>query len=90
MNNTNTQTEASAVKDARTYGQQRDAILNSDCAHNVLKDIIRKLDDCDPADAVNNLECALNLFEFKLQREEERARKLLDSVRAIMNRRINE
>ena len=90
MSNTNTQTDASAVKDVRTYGQQRDAILNSDCAHNVLKDIIRKLDDCDAVDAVNNLECALRLFEVKLEREEERARKLLDSVRVIMNRRINE
>lgn len=90
MNNTNTQTEASAVKDVRTYGQQRDAILNSDCAHNVLKDIIRKLDDCDPVDAVNNLECALNLFEIRVEQEEKRARKLLDGVRAIMNRRINE
>ena len=90
MNSTQTNTDASAVKDARTYGQQRDAILNSDCAHNVLKDIIRKLDDCDAVDAVNNLECALKLFEVKLEREEERARKLLDSVRVIMNRRINE
>jgi len=90
MSNTNTQTDASAVKDASNYWRQRDAILNSDCTHNVLKDIIRKLDDCDPVDAVNNLEFALSLFEVKLTMEEERSRKLIDGVRAIMNRRINE
>jgi hypothetical protein len=90
MSNTNTQTEASAVQDARSYWRQRDAVLNSDSTHNVLKDIIRKLDDCDPVDAVNNLEFALSLFEVKLAMEEERSRKLIDGVRAIMNRRINE
>lgn len=90
MSNTNTQTETSAVKDASNYWRQRDAVLNSDSTHNVLKDIIRKLDDCDPVDAVNNLEFALSLFEVKLTMEEERARKLIDGARAIINRRINE
>jgi hypothetical protein len=90
MSNTHTNTEANAVKDVRSYWRQRDAVLNSDSTHNVLKDIIRKLDDCDPVDAVNNLEFALSLFEVKLAMEEERSRKLIDGVRAIMNRRINE
>lgn len=67
MNNTNTQTEASAVKDARTYAQRKTAILSNPCTHYVLKDIIRKLDDSDIMDALHNLECATKLFEQRLE-----------------------
>jgi hypothetical protein len=67
MNNTNTQTEASAVKDARTYAQRKESILSNPCTHNILKDIVRKLDDSDIMDALHNLECATKLFEQKLE-----------------------
>jgi len=67
MSNTNTQTEGSAVKVARTYAERKNAILSNPCTHNVLKDIIRKLDDSDIMDALHNLECATKLFEQRLE-----------------------
>jgi hypothetical protein len=67
MNNTNTQTDASAVKVTRTYAQQRDGILNTPMAHNSLKDIIRRLDNCDVCDAITNLEIALSLFNARFE-----------------------
>jgi len=67
MDNTNKQTEASAVKVSRTYAQRRDAILSNPCTHNVLKDIVRKLNDSDIMDALHNLECATKLFQQRLE-----------------------
>ena len=67
MDNTNKQTEVSAVKVARTYAERKNAILSNPCTHNVLKDIIRKLDDSDIMDALHNLECATKLFEQRLE-----------------------
>jgi len=67
MDNTNKQTEASAVKVTRTYAQKRDAILNNPMARNSLKDIIRRLDDCDVCDAIINLEIALSLFNRRFE-----------------------
>jgi len=67
MNNTNQQTETSAVKVARTYAERKNAILSNPCTHNVLKDIVRKLDDSDIMDALHNLECATKLFEQRLE-----------------------
>jgi hypothetical protein len=67
MSNTITSTEASAVKVTRTYTQRRDAILSNPCTHNVLKDIVRKLDDSDIMDALHNLECATKLFQQRLE-----------------------
>ena len=67
MDNTNKQTDASAVKVSRTYAQRRDAILSNPCTHNVLKDIVRKLDDSDIMDALHNLECATKLFQQRLE-----------------------
>jgi len=67
MSNTLTNTEASAVKVTRTYAQQRDAILNTPMAHNSLKDIIRRLDNCDVCDAITNLEIALSLFNARFE-----------------------
>ena len=67
MNNTNKQTEASAVKVARTYADRKNAILSNPCTHNVLKDIVRKLDGSDIMDALHNLECATKLFEQRLE-----------------------
>lgn len=67
MDNTNKQTDASAVKDASIYAQRKNAILSNPCTHHVLKDMIRKLDDSDIMDALHNLECATNLFELRLE-----------------------
>jgi len=67
MSNTLNSTEASAVKDTRTYAQRKEAILSNPCTHNILKDIVRKLDDSDIMDALHNLECATKLFEQRLE-----------------------
>jgi hypothetical protein len=67
MNNTTTHTDASAVKVTRNYAQRKEAILSNPCTHNILKDIVRKLDDSDIMDALHNLECATKLFEQRLE-----------------------
>jgi len=67
MSNTSTQTKASVVKVTRTYAQRKEAILSNPCIQNVLKDIVRKLDDSDIMDALHNLECATKLFEQRLE-----------------------
>ena len=67
MSNTLTSTDASAVKVTRTYAQRKEAILSNPCTHNILKDIVRKLDDSDIMDALHNLECATKLFEQRLE-----------------------
>jgi hypothetical protein len=61
MSNTNTQTETSAVQDAR------DAIFNSIATHNLLKEIIELCETRDVVDAVNNLQVALNFMKMKLK-----------------------
>jgi len=49
-----------------TYEQQRFAILESYPPY-VLADIIRKLEHCDPADALRYLECATSLYRKRLE-----------------------
>jgi hypothetical protein len=67
MNNTNKQTEASAVKVARTYAERKNAILLNLGSHYVLNDMIQKLDDLDIMDALRVLECATKLFQQRLE-----------------------
>jgi len=58
MNNTSKQT---------TYAERKNAILSNPCTHNVLKDMVRKLDNSDIMDALHNLECATKLFQQRLE-----------------------
>lgn len=63
MNNTNTQTESSAVLDARNK------IFNSFATHNLLKEIIESCEKRDIVDAINNLQIALNFMKMKFKQE---------------------
>ena len=67
MTNTNTQTETSAVKDARNYESLKHSICNSAATSRNLVRIIHILDDVDIVRALHILEAARNLFKIKFE-----------------------
>ena len=67
MSNTNTQTEASAVKVTRKYEGLKHSICNSLTTSRNLVRIIHLLDDVDVVRALHVLDAATNLFKIKFE-----------------------
>jgi len=67
MNNTTTQTEASAVEVTRKYEGLKHSICNSLVTSRNLVRIIHLLDDVDVVRALHVLDAATNLFEIKFE-----------------------
>jgi hypothetical protein len=67
MNNTTTQTEASAVKDVQTYAKTKELILSYSHFSPNYKKIIDILDDVDVVRALGILKAATHLFTKKFE-----------------------
>ena len=67
MSNTNTQTEASAVKVTRTHAQRIERTLKNPCISEDLKKIILRLETMDVVDALHILRSATHLYSLKFR-----------------------
>jgi hypothetical protein len=67
MSNTNTQTEANAVKDVQTYAKTKELILSYSHFSPTYKKIIEILDDIDVVRALGILKAATHLFTMKFE-----------------------
>ena len=67
MSNTNTQTEASAVKVTRTHAERIKDKLNGDYTPYAYKSLIQIMENLDVADALIILRAATKLYELKME-----------------------
>jgi hypothetical protein len=67
MNNTNTQTEASAVQVTRTHAERVEDKLNGDYTPYAYKNLIKIMETLDVADALITLRAATKLYELKME-----------------------
>ena len=67
MSNTNTHTDASAVKVTRTHAERIKDKLNGDYTPYAYKSLIQIMENLDVADALIILRAATKLYELKME-----------------------
>ena len=67
MSNTNTQTEASAVKVTRTHSERVKDKLNGEYTPYSYKSLLKIMENLDVADALIILRAATKLYELKME-----------------------